>query len=186
MATTSQRLSIGAHAPNLTLTNVQDQPIHLESFLRQRPTLLTFLRHFGCPFCRDWMKQLQTHHAELDALGVQVLAVAMGEPKHARRYCGDLAPNLTCFTSTDHQPYFDYGLSLAGIGQVLNLNAAQNAIKVIIGKGTMGGPIIGDPRMLPGSFLIDSQGVVRWAFYAADVSEQPDMTDLLAHAKGLR
>jgi peroxiredoxin len=41
------RLQIGTFAPNLTLVNVQNQPINLADLWANGPTLLTFLRHFG-------------------------------------------------------------------------------------------------------------------------------------------
>jgi hypothetical protein len=41
------RLHIGASAPNLVLTGVQNQPVNLADLWPNGPTLLTFLRHFG-------------------------------------------------------------------------------------------------------------------------------------------
>ena len=40
------------------------------------------------------MAELEQHRAELEAAGLQLVALALGEPKHAERYCGKLAPHL--------------------------------------------------------------------------------------------
>ncbi|MBC8099916.1 MAG: hypothetical protein H7Y11_10775, partial [Armatimonadetes bacterium] len=37
--------------------------------------------------------------------GLQVVAVGIGEPKHATRYCGTLAPGIDCLTRTDTDLY---------------------------------------------------------------------------------
>jgi peroxiredoxin len=45
--TVARRLRAGEHAPELTLTNVHSEPVALSALWRERPILLTFLRHFG-------------------------------------------------------------------------------------------------------------------------------------------
>ncbi len=45
--TTHSRLEIGMTAPDIILTDVHNQSIHLNELWSYGPTLLTFLRHFG-------------------------------------------------------------------------------------------------------------------------------------------
>jgi hypothetical protein len=43
----SSRLEVGVPAPDIVLTTVHNQSIHLNELWPNGPTLLTFLRHFG-------------------------------------------------------------------------------------------------------------------------------------------
>ena len=53
---------------------------------------------------------MELHKEALQAVGLQLLAVGLGEPKHAARYCGKLAPSQTCFAATANDPYYEWGL----------------------------------------------------------------------------
>jgi peroxiredoxin len=175
-------LTAGSSAPDFTLQNVHGQAIALSAVWSQQPlTLLTFLRHFGCLFCRQWLAELEAHKAELYAAGLSISAVAMGEPKHAARYCGELAPSMSCLVNETSAPYSAYGLQQAGLGEFFNANVAKNGQKAMQSGATVG-QIIGDPRMMPGNFLIDQRGIVRWAYYSKDVSDHPAISEIIAAA----
>lgn len=115
---------------------------------------------------------------------MQVVAVAMGQPKHALHYCGSLAPSVNCLTQEDAQPYFAYGLTQAGVMEVMSPKVMMEGMKASA-EGFLPQAPIGDPRMMPGSFIIDRQGIVRWAFYGRDVSEHPEIAAILAAAQAL-
>jgi peroxiredoxin len=179
---TTTRLTIGSPAPDFTLQDAHGQTVALNTVWSQQPlTLLTFLRHFGCLFCRQWLAELEAHKTELHAAGLHIHAVAMGEPKHAARYCGELAPSLSCLVNETSAPYNAYGLQQAGLGEFFNANVAKNGQKALQNGATVG-QIIGDPRMMPGNFLIDQRGVVQWAHYSKDVSDHPTISEIIAAA----
>lgn len=109
----------------------------------------------------------------------------MGQPKHAERYCGSLAPSITCLTEETSAPYYAYGLARGGLKEFTSLNTAKTAFK-LAQQGIRGGQVIGDPLMMPGNFIVDQQGIVRYAFYASEPSEHPQMADILGAARLLR
>lgn len=41
------RLQIGDSAPNITLSDIQGNPVQIADYWADGPTLVTFLRHFG-------------------------------------------------------------------------------------------------------------------------------------------
>ncbi len=174
------QLNIGDPAPDLTLINAEGQPIQLGQLYTGRKTLVSFLRHFGCPFCREWLAQLEEHHSQLQAAGVQVVAVAMGEPKHVKRYCGNLAPHVDCLTGNEQgrDAYDAYGLIRAGAKEFLSFNVLKAGIRAF-SKGKAMGQIIGDPLMLSGSFIIDENGHITWAYYAQYPGDHPAFETIL-------
>lgn len=113
-----------------------------------------------------------------------MVVVAQGEPKHIERYCGKLAPSVECIARMDTEAYTAYGLQQAGFSEIVSLNTFKNVVKTI-SSGHTGGQVIGDARMMPGSFIIDRGGVVRWAYYSKDVSDHPPAELILQQAKTL-
>lgn len=55
-----------------------------------------------------------------------------------------------------------------------------------ISHGTVGGPIIGDARMMPGTFLIDASGKVAFTYYSKDISDHPDVEVILEAAAKIK
>lgn len=52
----------------------------------ERPTLMVFLRHFGCPFCRQALDDVAKIESELTRRGMQAVFVHLGTPQRAKPY----------------------------------------------------------------------------------------------------
>lgn len=111
--------------------------------------------------------------------------MAMGEPKHAQHYCGKLSPSVNCLTQEDAAPYFAYGLSQAGMKELMGLKTIRAGMDAAA-EGFLPQQPIGDPRMMPGSFLVDRDGIVRWTYYGTDVSDHPQVAEIVATAREMR
>jgi hypothetical protein len=102
----------------------------------------------------------------------------MGEPKHITRYCGKIAPNITCMVWEDNTPYLAYGLQQGRSKEMMSWNVAKAAVKAVR-QGHVGGQPIGDVRMMPGSFLVDTQGILRAVHYNDDIADHADLQAML-------
>jgi peroxiredoxin len=60
--------------------------VSLRALTGARPTLLVFLRHWGCSFCRETISDLSKIQTTLEARGVGLVFVHMGSPERARPY----------------------------------------------------------------------------------------------------
>jgi peroxiredoxin len=129
---------------------------------------------------------LEQHHHELTAAGLQVVSVALGEPKHAERYCGELAPSQTCLASTTNDPYYTWGLyQYTAKDMIVNGIKLLSATQKAKSAGHTQGKATGDVAMSTGTFIIDRQGVVRYAYYGAYAGDDPDIHLLLEAAQSL-
>lgn len=177
------RLQVGDRAPVITLADPQGREVTLdEQVWSQGPTLMSFLRHFGCIHCRNRMAQLELHKDDLQAAGLKLVAVALGEPKHAERYCGKLAPSLTCFAATSNDPYTAWGLRRGTVGEFVGTSfKMMGATLKAMRNGQMQGEATGDVQMLPGTFIVDQAGIIRYAYYSAYAGDDPEI-DVLVDA----
>ncbi|MBL8057817.1 MAG: redoxin domain-containing protein [Anaerolineales bacterium] len=136
-------------------------------------------------FCREWLAQLEQHQDDLRAAGLSLAAIGIGEPKHAQRYCGSLAPSVTCLVNKSLEAYRAYGLKQ---GQVLQLVGPQvlAAGARAVGHGHTQGETTGNALMLGGVFVIDGQGIVRFADYDEYAGDHPVFAHILHAARELR
>jgi peroxiredoxin len=69
-----EQLRRGDRFPDLTLDSLEG-PVRLSERWSERPLVVAFMRHFGCPFCREHLIQLGRHYDEVLAAGGHVVAI---------------------------------------------------------------------------------------------------------------
>ncbi|MEO8610865.1 MAG: peroxiredoxin-like family protein [Chloroflexota bacterium] len=187
MADIAPHLKIGDPAPDIIVSDIHGQPVEMASFWEKGPTLVSFLRHFGCIHCRARLSELEKHLGELQAAGLQLVTLALGETKHAERYCGKLAPHLECLADDKNDGYYAWGLQQASNGEMFKygidiLKASAKAAA----SGHMQGAATGDIRMLPGTFIIDRDGIVQYAYYSVYAGDDPAINVLVGEAQKMK
>lgn len=111
--------------------------------------------------------------------------MGIGEPKHAKRYCGKLAPDIDCFTNKHTKMYRLYGLENSGYGQLVNGSYLKAVARATL-RGHRQGRATGNVAMLPGTFVVDVHGVIQFAHYSKHVGDHPKMADITAVGRRLQ
>lgn len=128
---------------------------------------------------------MEQHQPELKNVGLQVVAIAQGEPKHAQRYCGKIAPSVDCLIRNDTTVYKQYGLSRMGLKELTHPRNITSGIR-LMQNGVQFGQVIGDPAMMPGTFLIDTHGVVQFAYYSQHMGDHLSFKTLIETANRMK
>lgn len=116
-----------------------------------------------------------------------MLAIGLGEAKHAERYCGKLAPSQTCFASPTNDPYYDWGLyQFTGKDILLNGIKLALATTKAMANGQTQGEATGDIAMSSGTFIVDTGGIVRYAYYGKFAGDDPPIADIVQAARTLK
>jgi hypothetical protein len=129
-------------------------------------------------FCREWLAQLERQHPELRAAGLRAVAVGIGEVKHARRYCPALAPSLECVVGEGSQTHRAYCLKRGSLLQLAGPLTVAAAVRATA-QGHTQGAATGDGAMLPGAFIVDRDGIIRYAHYGRHAGDHPDLIEAL-------
>jgi len=153
-------LAIGDRFPGFTLHD-QHGAIHtLHDSLARGLTLIVVYRGDFCPFARFELAELTAHARELDAAGIHPIAIST-DPI-------DRSIKLAAFLNTDIPLLSDQSEALLG-----PLGLIQHHRN-------------GEPdNSIPGWFLVDSSGVVRWVFTSPYYRELPRIASVVDAARPL-
>ena len=152
----------------------------LDELSRLSPVLVVFLRHAGCPFCREALADLQKKRASIENLGTRIVLVhMMTDPEAAaffKRYGLDDVDRLS---DPEQQVYRAFGLKRAAASQVMGPAIWWRGFKTTFLRGNLPGKPVGDIFQLPGTFLLVDGRIVR-RFAPDSSADRPDYEDLAA------
>ncbi|MFB6306118.1 MAG: SelL-related redox protein [Flavobacteriales bacterium] len=141
--------------------------------------MLVFLRHFGCPFCKETLNDLSKDRNKIEKYGTNIVLVHMLPEELAERilklyglervsHIGD--PNM--------ELYHHFGLKKAKYSQLLCLKSIFRAFKAIVINGHLTGKPLGCCYQLPGVFVL-SEGEVKKSFVHRTPADRPNYINLL-------
>lgn len=146
----------------------------LSDFWSFKPLALLFIRHFGCPFCREEVARLRREKETVDRAGFQVLLVSMGTPEEAEGFRRQFNLPFTIICDPEKALYKAYGLKGRSISQIFSPKLFLKGLKAV-GQGFLPGLSLGDPFQLPGVVVIDVKGHIRFRYYSRDPSDYPSI-----------
>jgi len=156
------------------VSGVNLAPGTLRAQLGERPTLLVFLRHFGCIFCRETVADLRAASAE--PAFPPVVFFFQGSPTEGRALLRRDWPEVRAVADPTGRFYDAFGVGRMTPLQLLRpgLWSAERRAR---DKGHENGPRSGDVWRMPGIFLV-YQGRVCWKHDFRHAGDAPDLTEL--------
>jgi peroxiredoxin/uncharacterized membrane protein HdeD (DUF308 family) len=145
------------------LKNVTDEKGRtLADLFANRKVLLVFVRHSGCTFCREALKQLQSIKPKLDAANTMLAVVHLGPPgdpdQFFKRY--QLGEDVIRISNPECSLFRAFGLMRGRFRQLFGLPVWLRGFKSAILAGNGFGKLVGDGFQMPGAFLLDHGKIV--------------------------
>jgi peroxiredoxin len=186
MAETRPPVVPGELAPDFTLPAVdRNETVSLADYRGRSPVLLALLIGLWCPFCRRQIAQMGGAEGKLKALGVETLAVVATPPENARLYFKFRPTRLRLAADPELSTHRAYGLPkpaptpefMQALGSIKinptgELPEALPVTEAAMAVGRLDGytetptdraDLDRQWPQLKGQFLIDRDGIVRWA-----------------------
>ncbi|HVJ68030.1 MAG TPA: SelL-related redox protein [Caulifigura sp.] len=150
----------------------------LQEISESKPTLIVFLRHSGCTFCREALADLHARRANIESRGSQIAIVYQESPEGMRPLLEKYAmADVEQFSDPERQIYAAFKLELGSLGQLFNLKTFFRGFQAAITSRHGFGAIKSNVYQMPGAFLIHRGKVLR-EFRAESASDRPDYTEL--------
>lgn len=113
-------------------------------------------------------------NSEVAAAGLRIIAMGLGEPKHARQFGGNLAPSVTCVTNQEPVLFEKYGIARGNPLKLLSPDALRAGARAA-SKGFSQGKATGDQTRLIGTFIVEQNGTISAAHYGKHAGDHPDL-----------
>ncbi len=152
----------------------------------QKPTMLIFLRHFGCTFCREALSDMSKEQDKIKNLDIEFVFVHMVDKESADFHLGvnNLLGSLN-ISDPNRLLYQHFGLQRGNFRQLFGLNVMMRGFSagVVNGHGH-GMKFIGDGDQMPGLFML-YKGRIISRFLHKYASDRPNYLEFaeLAIAK---
>jgi putative ABC transport system ATP-binding protein len=168
-------------APDLLVTTAMGEQIRLSSLWQEKPLLLVFTRHFGCPQCKEMLDQLTQNKSALENAGLTIAAVTQGNPAETLEFCKRQAPGIVCLSDPERQAYRAYGLGRGTTWQViLSPEVIRGTARAREHGHTAELPPPGqDVMQMSGSFIIGTDGRIRLPYYYENIADHAPIDLLL-------
>jgi peroxiredoxin len=104
--------------------------------------------------------------------------VTQGDPARAQVLCDRMQAPFPCLADPGREGYRTYGLKRGNAWEVIGPAAIARGLQARR-KGHRIEKIEGDAFQMPGTFVIDSDGTVRYARYGRHSGDHPDPRELI-------
>jgi peroxiredoxin len=207
-------VSPGERAPDFTLPAIdREETVSLADYRGRSPLFLALFIGLWCPFCRRSIAQMGATQARLKAAGVESLGVVATTPENARLYFKYRPTRLRLGADPELSTHRAYGLPKpestpellkaieatrinpdAAFPEALPIMEAATVLTRADGYTDNATDKVEMERQWPqlkGQFLIDRDGIVRWANVEcateglAGLGKFPSVEEILGAARAL-
>jgi peroxiredoxin len=174
-------LGVGATAPEIVLPGATGAMVDLADLRASGPVVATFYRGSWCPYCTLELRAYSERTDEFTAAGAHIVAISPQLP--------DRSLTLVEREALPFHVLSDVGNVVAGrFGIVHAVPAEISAVHAANGLDVAGGNAQ-DPAdvtlPLPATYVIDTQGIIRFAEVSADYRTRADPDAVLAAVTAL-
>jgi peroxiredoxin len=136
------------------------------------PTLLVFLRHSGCTFCREALGDLARVRGRIEGAGTRIILVHMGDGIESLIAKYGLQ-ELDCISDRDQTLYKAFGLKRGTARQLFSLGVLWRGFRAGILDRHGIGKVTADATQMPGVFLLANNAIIgRFRHHTA--ADRPD------------
>ena len=166
-------LSIGERAPDFSLQNAFGKKTSLSSALTNGPVILVFYRGAWCPFCNVHLRVLQENMAEFQKYNAQLLTITPQQPDKSAEQLKNGDYDFEVLSDLDYQVMKDYNLYFEVPNEIVEIYQRVGIdLDEYNGQDRAGLPV-------PGTFIIDQQGIIRAVHAETDYSKRMEPADIL-------
>lgn len=151
--------------------------VSLQEYTDKWPTMLVFLRHFGCNFCRETLKEIANSRSYIESEGTRIVFVHLADEDIASEVTTQLGlGDIPRISDPERKIYKAFGLNKASLKQLFGINVIIRGIQHLF-QLNLPKPFIGDAFQMPGIFVIH-KGMVIQTFKHTSLADRPDYIEL--------
>lgn len=172
---TEKAVQVGQKAPDFELKNAKGETVKLSALLKQGAVVLTWYRGGWCPYCNITLAAMQKVLPEIQAAGAQLVALTPELPDKSLTTAEKNGLKFQVLTDLNHVVAKRYNVAFE-----LTPDVAVR-YKKHFNLLDFNGAEAGDTTLpLAATYIIDRDGVVRYAFLDADYRKRAEPSKIVA------
>jgi peroxiredoxin len=178
--------TVGDPAPDAGLLDGDGAAVRLSDGWTGHPAVVVFLRYFGCPFCQAQIVGLREDRERFERTGASVILVGQGTPAECREFCDRRHVPFAVLVDPERTAFRAYELPIGRPLQVAGPRVSVAWVRTVRDpetrqRGLRGGSFF----QMPGTFVVDPGGIIRFAHRNRHVADTPRNQALLEAIEGL-
>lgn len=167
---------------DLSVFDSSGSPVALRSLWQQQATILVFVRHFGCIFCREHIAEVEKHLDDIRSAGGDALAIGNGTVKDLSEFLAEDQPALPVLTDPSKESYRALGFK-RGLGSVLGPKVFTRGLSARR-RGHKQSRTKGDPLQQGGVLIMAPGDRELYCYRSTRAGDHPPMDEVLAALPG--
>lgn len=167
-------LNIGDKAPDFILKDPLGKEVVLSELLAEGPVILTWYRGNWCPYCNLQLRDYQKKLSQIRAAGGQLVAISPETPDNALTMEEKNDLQFKVVSDLGNRVAKEYGI----------VYRIPDNLEPLYGKDGLDlAKYNGDDSMelpLGVTYIVNTQGVIDYAFVSADYTERAETNDVIA------
>lgn len=169
---------VGDQAPDGTLMAWDESEVTLSQLWAKQPVVLTWYRGGWCPYCNLQMRAMQQSLAGLEGAGARLVAITPELPENTKQTAEENKLSFLVLHDKQNQLAHEYGIVFDLPNSIAGTYRDRLQLPKVNGYDHLELP-------LAATYVIDKQGVIRWAFLDADYKNRAEPADVIAAIKKL-
>jgi hypothetical protein len=157
--------------------DLRSQSRVLGSLWRHRPAVISWLRHFGCLFCKQQAAQMLAEKPRIEALGARLAFVGQGSTRHAIGFRRVYAPHCEVYTDPSRYTYDAIGATDSIISTVAGV--AVNGLRAMR-EGYFQTTILGNPFQQGGVLIAVPGDLAAYMYLSRIAGDHPPVDEVMA------
>ncbi len=171
----------GDPAPDMALVNHAGESVRISDFWSEGPALIVFWRQFGCGCGVERASRLRNELSQYREAGANVVVIGQGDPIRAAAYRNEHELDVPILVDRHLDAYREYGLREGSVAQILFdapesfwAHDRETGEDFIASRRESGRPLVDNPWLLPGEFVVDAAGRIVHAHRYQHCEDHPE------------
>ncbi|TDO20274.1 peroxiredoxin-like family protein [Pedobacter duraquae] len=177
-ATNRSALTVGDKAPDFELNNAVNRPVKLSTLLRSGPVILSWYRGGWCPYCNIQLRYLQSYLSQFKAAGARLVALSPELPDKSLSTTEKNELTFEVLTDYNNTVARQFNIAFTLNEELVDIYNNFHKLEDYNGVATNELPI-------PATYVIDTDGMIRYAFVDPDYRKRAEPAEILAVLKSL-
>ena len=172
-------LGVGKKIPNVSFRGLDKKRVGVDRLYKDQVIVLTFYRGGWCPYCMLELDAYQKHLEDFKKAGVKIVAVSPDSIAEAKKTVAKRKLTFDVYTDPENRAAKMLGLSFKVDKGTLEVYK-KFGIDLKKSQGNDNNEL-----PMPGTYVIDRTGLVRYSFVDPDYTKRADPIDVLKVVKSL-